>query len=83
MLSDIRFGTHGILDAIDYSVSNFLLPVTGILTALYVGWRFDRAKLLQETDLGDSRLGVFWLWLVRILVPAAILGILIKSAETL
>ncbi|MFT7134873.1 MAG: NSS family neurotransmitter:Na+ symporter [Akkermansiaceae bacterium] len=83
VLSDIRFGTHGILDAIDYSVSNFLLPVTGILTALYVGWRFDRAKLLQETDLGDSRLGVFWLWLVRILVPAAILGILIKSAETL
>ncbi len=83
LLSHIRIGSHGILDAIDYGVSNFLLPTTGILTALYVGWRLERAFVLDEADFGESRIGAVWLWLVRILVPVTILGILIQSAESL
>jgi len=83
LLSHIRIGSHGILEAIDYGVSNLLLPTTGILTALYVGWRLERAFVLDEADLGESRIGVAWLWLVRILVPLTILGILLQSAESL
>ncbi len=83
LLSHIRIGSHGILDAIDYGVSNFLLPTTGILTALYVGWRLERAFVLDEADFGESRIGAVWLWLVRILVPVIILGILLQSAESL
>lgn len=82
-LSHIRFGSFGILEAIDHGVSNFLLPTTGILTALYVGWRLERAFVLDEADLGESRIGIIWLWLVRILVPVTILGILLRSAESL
>ena len=81
MLSHIRFGSHGILDTIDYGVSNFFLPVAGILTALYVGWRLERAVVLHETDFGEKRIGAIWLWLIRILVPATILGILVQSVK--
>lgn len=83
LLSHIRIGSHGILEAIDYGVSNFLLPTTGILTALYVGWRLERAFVLGEAGFGKSRIGAVWLWLVRILVPVTILGILLQSAESL
>jgi NSS family neurotransmitter:Na+ symporter len=83
LLSHIRIGSYGILDAIDYGVSNFLLPTTGILTALYVGWRLERACVLDEVNFGESRIGAVWLWLVRILVPVIILGILLQSAESL
>jgi len=83
LLSHIRIGSHGILEVIDYGVSNFLLPTTGILTALYVGWRLERAFVLNEADFGESRVGTVWLWLVRILVPVTILGILLQSAESL
>ena len=83
LLSHIRIGSYGILDAIDYGVSNFLLPTTGILTALYVGWRLERAFVLDEADFGESRIGAVWLWLVRILVPVIILGILLQSAQSL
>lgn len=79
MLEPVRVGSHGILDAIDYGISNFLLPVSGILTALFVGWRFGRASSLRESDFGGGWIGVVWLWLVRLLVPAAILGILVKN----
>lgn len=81
LLNDIRFGSHGILEAIDYGVSNFILPITGILTSLFVGWRFERAFVLVEADFGTSRIGVVWLWLVRIVVPLTILGILLQSAS--
>jgi len=82
-LAGVRIGSLGILDAIDHGVSNFLLPAVGIGTALYVGWRLDRINILTESDFGDSGAGHTWLWLVRILVPATILGILLQSAGAL
>lgn len=83
VLAHIQFGRHGILDAIDAGVSNFLLPLGGVLVALFVGWRVTRAVSLHEADLADGFLGVVWLWLLRILVPALVLAILLQSASTL
>ena len=83
MLSHISIGSHGILDAIDYVVSNFVLPATGILTALYVGWRLERAFVLREADLAEVWVGTAWLWLVRIFVPVVILLILVQSTGSL
>jgi NSS family neurotransmitter:Na+ symporter len=83
VLADLRIGSLGILDAIDHGVSNFLLPVVGIGTALYVGWRLERTFALSEADFGNGAVGRIWLWLVRILVPVAILGILLQSSGAL
>jgi len=83
VLGHVRIGSHGILDAIDFGVSNFLFPAIGIGTALYVGWRLERAFALREADLDNSRSGIAWLWLVRILVPLVILGILVQSTGAL
>lgn len=82
-LAHIHIGRHGILDAIDAGVSNFLLPIGGVLVALFVGWRMKRADSLREADLDGSRLGLAWLWLLRFLVPVTILVILLQSAGTL
>ena len=83
VLSHIQIGRHGILDAIDAGVSNFLLPIGGVLTALFVGWRMKQAESLSEADLANSRYGAGWIWLLRILVPVMILTILLQSASTL
>jgi len=83
VLAHLRIGSLGILDAIDHGVSNFLLPMIGILTALYVGWRMERAVALSESDFGDTGIGRAWLWLIRILVPLSILGILVQSTGAL
>ncbi len=83
VLSHVHVGSYGILEAIDYGASNILLPTAGILTALYVGWRLERAFVLDEADFGRRRIGVVWLWLVRVLVPVTILGILLQSAGAL
>jgi NSS family neurotransmitter:Na+ symporter len=82
-LAHIRIGRHGILDAIDAGVSNFLLPIGGVLVALLVGWRMMAADSLRESDLAGTRLGLVWLWLLRVVVPVTILAILLQSASTL
>lgn len=74
---------HAILDAIDAAVSNFLLPTGGVLVALFLGWRVRQAVALGEADLTGKRIGLVWLWLLRLLVPVTILAILLQSASTL
>jgi NSS family neurotransmitter:Na+ symporter len=78
-LSHIRLGSRGILDAVDAAVSNILLPVGGILIAVFVGWRVRRAETLREADFTDDAAGRGWLWLVRTVVPAAVLAVLLRN----
>ena len=83
LFDHVRVGSYGVLDMIDFGVSNFLLPAVGIGTALYVGWRLERAFALQEADFGASRWGIGWLWLVRVIAPLMILVILAQSTGAL
>lgn len=78
-LSHIQIFGRDILGGIDAAVSNILLPVGGILIALFVGWRLRRGEVLREADLAQSALGPVWLWLLRTLVPAAVAIILIRN----
>jgi NSS family neurotransmitter:Na+ symporter len=68
-----------VLDAIDQGISNFVLPIGGLLVAGLVGWRMARAHALADADLAGSRLGPAWLWAVRVLAPAMIVIILVRS----
>ncbi len=79
LLSGVRIGSHGILDAIDQAVSNYMLPVGGILVALFVGWRWGRVDALKEAEFSDSILGVIWIWLIRIVSPVLIAFILLST----
>jgi NSS family neurotransmitter:Na+ symporter len=63
----------------DHVVSNIMLPVSGLLTALFVGWRRSRKEALAEAGFGGRWLGPVWLWLVRLVAPALILTILLRS----
>lgn len=83
VLAEVRIGRHGILDAVDAFASNILLPTGGILIALFVGYRLSRDIALAESDLGQTRMGRIWLWLLRTVVPLGIAAILLQSASSL
>lgn len=61
-----------ILDSMDFIASNVLLPLGGLIIALFVGWGWKRAEALEESDLGDTAIGRTWLFLTRYLAPIAI-----------
>ena len=68
-----------IYDLIDYFTANLMMPIGGILIALFVGWRLKPALLAEELGMRDTLLFKSWLFLVRFVAPAAILGILIAG----
>ena len=83
LLAGVQVSGQGLLDFIDQSVSNYVLPLAGLLVCFYVGWRWRRQDALTAADLQGSAVGPIWLWLLRLVAPATILLILIDAAGLL
>ncbi|NIV17659.1 MAG: sodium-dependent transporter [Woeseiaceae bacterium] len=66
-------------DLIDYITANLLMPIGAILIAVFVGWRMRRESLVEELPVMGPRLFTFWYWMIRTVVPLALLGILISG----
>jgi NSS family neurotransmitter:Na+ symporter len=66
-------------DLIDYFVSNLLLPVGGMLYALFAGWILRREVQVDELGVGDSWLYKLWLLLTRYVAPLAVGAVLIAN----
>ncbi len=78
ILEEIRWDQRNILESMDYLVSNIILPAGGVLTALFVGWRW-RASALRETGLAGSLIGFVWIWLLRLVVPIVITVVALRA----
>ena len=66
-------------DLIDYFTANLMMPLGGILMALFVGWRIKPSVLAEDLSFGSTALFNVWLWMIRVVVPLAILWVLYTS----
>ena len=64
---------------IDYFTANLMMPLGGILMALFVGWLVKPSELAKDLSFGSASLATTWLWMIRVVVPLAILWILYTS----
>ncbi|MGM7703465.1 sodium-dependent transporter [Pseudalkalibacillus sp. Hm43] len=64
----------GFFDAVDYLASNILLPLGGLLTALFVGWALGKQKSLEIGGLSEASVwGKLWILSLRFVAPVLIL----------
>lgn len=77
--SGVVWRGRGILESMDFAISNGVLPLGGLLLALAVGWRWEARTAMREADLGDGLAGRAWLWLLRVAVPAVILVVFLRG----
>lgn len=66
-------------DLIDYVTANLLMPLGGILIALFVGWRLKPDVLDEELSFGSKALFTIWLWMIRVVAPVAIAGVMYST----
>ena len=78
----LTLGGRGILDAMDFVAANILLPLNGLLIAVFLGWVWHRRDALAACDLQASRLGRLWCLSVRYTVPLLVAVVLVRSAWT-
>lgn len=69
-------------DACDLLVSSYLLPLGGLMVAIYVGWIWPRRHPLTDIVTGHRQQLVVrgWLLLLRYVAPAAVIIVLLNQA---
>lgn len=65
-----------IFGVLEYMVANLLIPVSGILVAVFAGWLIRRELALDEFGLGDGPLFAAWRFLLRYLTPLGVAAVL-------
>lgn len=74
-----RFADTGFFDLIDYLTANLMMPLGGLLLAVFVGWRVSPESVAEELNIQNPVFFKAWYWLLRWLVPISIAGILISN----
>jgi len=64
-------------DLIDYMVTNIMMPLGGMLYALFAGWWLSKETSIYEMDIGEGALFKLWLLLVRIVAPLAVAAVFV------
>ena len=63
---------------LDYFTANILLPLSGLLTAIFVGWFVAKESLKADLNLSG---GAFTLWLnlLRYVTPVAVVIVFVYN----
>jgi NSS family neurotransmitter:Na+ symporter len=68
----------GFFDVMQIATAQLLLPLTGILVAVFAGWVLKPAMLREVLHLRPAWIFYVWLWLLRLAVPVLLLIVLFK-----
>ena len=68
-----------IFDLVDYLTANLMMPVGGMLIAIFAGWFMRDSTLMEELRMSNLWLFACWRFLLRSVVPLAIAGILVTN----
>jgi NSS family neurotransmitter:Na+ symporter len=67
-----RFRESTVFDLIDYFTSNLLLPLGGVLIAVFVGWVLSAETTRQEVGVHDGRGFRAWRFALRYIAPLGV-----------
>jgi NSS family neurotransmitter:Na+ symporter len=71
-----RFADFGYFEILDYVTANLMMPVSGFLLAVFVGWLVKPEAIAAELQMKNPALFRVWYWLLRWVAPVSIALIL-------
>ena len=83
VLSDFTFMAGTIFNNLDFLTSNIMLPLGGLLIALFAGWVMCKSSSVEELEIGTGTRYTLWRFLTRFLAPAALLVIFLNATGLL
>ena len=63
----------------DYVTSNILLPLGGLLIAIFTAWLMSRKAVVAELGLGQGFVFQAWLFVVRFVAPIGVVVIFLHA----
>ncbi len=87
VLKDISIiGGRDIFDSLDFTASNVLLPLGGMLMAIFIGWVWGIENAIKEASNDGKlpfKLAPLWAFLVKYVAPLAIAAVFLDSTGLL
>jgi len=77
--ADIKIFSMGIFDFLDFMTANIMLPLSGLLIAVYAGWILTRQMTRDELALGSSAAYSAWHVTIRFIAPVAVAVIFVVN----
>lgn len=71
------------MDLMDYLTANVMLPLGGLLLAVFSVWSMSRSSSVEELGLGDGVLYRVWRGVTMIIAPAAVFLVLLNATGIL
>ncbi len=73
------FRDSTIFDLLDYLTANIMLPLGGMLIAIFVGWSMTRDSSVDELAMKDGFFYRLWRFLVRYITPLAVFIVFLNA----
>lgn len=73
----VFFGKN-FFDAMDFLTTNILLPLGGVLIAIFAGWVMKETKVMKELGMQNQAVYIAWRIAIRIVAPLSILMVLLN-----
>ncbi len=70
---------NGLFDMFDILTSNILLPIGGLLVAIFASWLMSRTSTVEELGLGDGVAYQAWRFAVRYIAPFGVIIIFLNA----
>jgi neurotransmitter:Na+ symporter, NSS family len=87
VLADFKLFGMTMFDLFDYSTSNILLPVGGLLICLFVGWKWGFSQLNEAMSndgaLNNGRLVRAFYGVVKVVTPVLVFVVLLRGLKLL
>lgn len=82
-----NIGQHWLLfnrtmfELLDYLTANLMLPLSGLLIAVFAGWVLPRSSSQQALAINNPVIYQIWLVLIRFVTPAAVIIVFLNALE--
>jgi NSS family neurotransmitter:Na+ symporter len=70
---------NGFFDIFDILTSNILLPIGGLLVAIFAAWLMSRSSTVDELGIGDNKGYKAWRFAVRYIAPFGVIIIFLHA----
>jgi NSS family neurotransmitter:Na+ symporter len=77
--SGVRILDRDIMTFIEFIANDLMLPLGGLLIALFTGWALNRTVLREQLAEMPEGLFIAWRWLVRVVAPLLVLVVLVRA----
>ncbi|TDJ20082.1 MAG: sodium-dependent transporter, partial [Gammaproteobacteria bacterium] len=76
---DYRLFDKTYFNIMEYVTSNIMLPLGGLLIAVFTAWLMSRKAVIEELGLGEGLLFGTWLFVVRYVTPIGVVIIFLHA----